>query len=240
MKWSSIQRVIDAAFSRRPKAWGPEVARVVRVHLAAGRAGGLERPHAVDVQLLDADGNPRGDVPELQRVELPAPGLGPGAVAWAVPAEDSLVRVGFYGGRLSRPYIAAVLQDGGEVPARTVGQVLCRIGSIDLVVDRDGNLDVHGAGQLRFGRSAEGTHDLVMCYSDASADLAQLEERLLDWAAGVNQAITALDGAVQQRLTAAQAGVTTPGDVTSAPGLQLSLTHGTPALNLSAEVASGD
>lgn len=240
MTWSEFRRRLGAELARRAPHWGPEVGRVTRVHLAADEAGGLARPHAVDVQLLDADGADWTAVPELQRVELPAPGLGPGAAVWAVPQVGARVRVGFYGGAVSRPYIEAVTQDGQRVPERANGTILIRLDAIDIVVRRDGGLDVHGAGPTRFGVDANGSHDAVMCYSDASADLQQLEERLLAWASQVNAALAALDAAVQLRLTAATGGVATPGPITTAGSLDLSLTHGSPARNLNAEVSNVD
>jgi hypothetical protein len=240
MTWSEFRRRLRAELSRLPLHWGPEAGRVTRVHLAAGEAGGLGRPHAIDVLLLDADGKDRADVPELKHVELPAFGLGPGAAVWAVPKVGSRVRVGFYAGRISRPYVDAVLQDGQQVPERDGDTVLARIGELDIMLRRDGSLDVHGAGPTRFGVSRAGSHDAVMCYSDASADLAQLEQQLLAWAAGINTDLAALDAAVQLRLTAATGGATTPVAVTSAGALSLSLTHGTAARNLNAEVTSGE
>lgn len=66
------------------------------------------RQATVDVQVLDADGLPRSDMPPLASVEVPKSWTGTG---WAVclPPAGALIRVGFYYGDPSRPFVDAVI-----------------------------------------------------------------------------------------------------------------------------------
>lgn len=98
--------------------------RVIKVYEAAGPMGSGRAAYAVDVQVLDADGLPRQDLPPLANVELPVIWAGPGRGIYCLPPVGAIVRVGFYYGDPSRPYVAAVLGDGYEAPAHPVGELV--------------------------------------------------------------------------------------------------------------------
>lgn len=73
--------------------------RVIKVHETT-----------VDVYVCDADGLPRDDMPPLAGVEVPKTWVG-GVDPWAyrLPPTGSQVRVGFYYGDPSRPFVDAVI-----------------------------------------------------------------------------------------------------------------------------------
>ncbi len=77
--------------------------------------------YAVDVQLLDADGNETKS-PALQAVPLPLPGAGHFAGRLEPPAIGSIVEIGFAYGRPDKPFIRCVLPFGWDLPAIKEGE----------------------------------------------------------------------------------------------------------------------
>ncbi|WP_295032098.1 hypothetical protein [Shewanella sp.] len=77
--------------------------------------------YAVDVQLLDADGNETTSS-ALQAVPLPLSGAGNKAGRLEPPAIGSIVEIGFAYGRPDKPFIRCVLPFGWDLPAIKAGE----------------------------------------------------------------------------------------------------------------------
>lgn len=196
MNWSVLRRAFARFIGQQPKTWLPQLAKITAVHTAAGSASGLARPHAVDVQLLGVDGADDLAVPVLERVELPAPGLGPGAAVWAVPDVGTRVRVGFYGGLIHRPYVDQVLQFGHEVPERRAGEMVVDMGDLQVGLTRDGVVVVLAADSVVVARDKSGDLDKVMLHSAASSDLDQVQAQVNALRDQTNSALATIDGKV--------------------------------------------
>lgn len=83
------------------------------------------RPHyAVDVRLLDDDGNPDLNAPIFEAVPLPVAATASQGGAFAFPEVGTCVELGFIGGRSDRPVIRNFYPTGKTVPAVAVGEVL--------------------------------------------------------------------------------------------------------------------
>ncbi|MBD8515158.1 hypothetical protein IFO68_20985 [Photobacterium sp. CAU 1568] len=80
-------------------------------------------PHyAVDVQLLDEQGNDLKDRPPLQAVPLPVPGVGEMAGRLEPPAKGSIVEIGWMFGHADKPFIRCVLPLGFRLPGILEGE----------------------------------------------------------------------------------------------------------------------
>ncbi|NRB23802.1 MAG: hypothetical protein HRU42_09055 [Shewanella sp.] len=77
--------------------------------------------YAVDVQLLDEDGNETKS-PALEAVPLPLPGAGNKAGRLEPPAIGAIVEIGFAYGRPDKPFIRCVLPFGWDLPAIKEGE----------------------------------------------------------------------------------------------------------------------
>ena len=82
--------------------------------------------YAVDVQLLDENGNPT-KAKVLQAVPLPLPGAGTKAGRLEPPAIDSIVEIAFAYGRPDKPFIRTVLPLGWELPPIKEGETRTQI-----------------------------------------------------------------------------------------------------------------
>ncbi len=105
----------------------PKLARVVAPSEAV-KSGNFADPfrprYAVDVQLLDADGNPDNQVPVYSAVPLPVPMAGNDSGMFQFPPEGTLVEVAFTGGRPDKPFIRQTLPDGTSLPDVKPGEQL--------------------------------------------------------------------------------------------------------------------
>jgi hypothetical protein len=77
--------------------------------------------YAVDVQLLDEDGNETAS-PALKAVPLPLPGAGHLAGRLEPPAIGAIVEIGFAYGRPDKPFVRCVLPFGWDLPAIKEGE----------------------------------------------------------------------------------------------------------------------
>lgn len=83
------------------------------------------RPHyAVDLQLLDADGNPDGNMPVYPAVPLPVPMAGNDSGMFQFPPEGTLVEIGFTGGRPDKPFVRQTMPEGTSLPDVKPGEQL--------------------------------------------------------------------------------------------------------------------
>lgn len=105
----------------------PKMARVV-AHSEPVKSGNFADPfrprYAVDVQLLDADGNPDNQTPVYSAVPLPVPMAGNDSGMFQFPPEGTLVEVAFTGGRPDKPFIRQTLPDGTSLPDVKPGEQL--------------------------------------------------------------------------------------------------------------------
>lgn len=105
----------------------PKLARVVAPSetVKSGNFADPFRPrYAVDVQLLDADGNPDNQTPVYSAVPLPVPMAGNDSGMFQFPPEGTLVEVAFTGGRPDKPFIRQTLPDGTSLPDIKPGEQL--------------------------------------------------------------------------------------------------------------------
>ncbi|RAP72826.1 putative orf35 [Candidatus Erwinia dacicola] len=80
--------------------------------------------YAVDVQLLDADGNPDKDTPVYSAVPLPVPMAGNDSGMFQFPPEGTLVEMAFTGGRPDKPFVRQTVPDGTSLPDIQPGEQL--------------------------------------------------------------------------------------------------------------------
>lgn len=105
----------------------PKMARVV-APTEAVKSGNFADPfrprYAVDLQLLDADGNPDGSTPVYPAVPLPVPMAGNDSGMFQFPPEGTLVEVGFTGGRPDKPFVRQTMPGGTSLPDVKPGEQL--------------------------------------------------------------------------------------------------------------------
>lgn len=105
----------------------PKFVRVVAASepVSSGNFADPFRPrYAVDVQLLDANGNPDGSTPVYSAVPLPVPMAGNDSGLFQFPPEGTLVEVGFTGGRPDKPFVRQTVADGTSLPDVKPGEQL--------------------------------------------------------------------------------------------------------------------
>lgn len=105
----------------------PKMARVVAASepVTSGNFADPYRPrYAVDVQLLDADGNPDSTTPVYSAVPLPVPMAGNDSGMFQFPPEGTLVEVGFTGGRPDKPFVRQTMPEGTSLPDVKPGEQL--------------------------------------------------------------------------------------------------------------------
>lgn len=105
----------------------PRMARVV-AHTEPAGSGDVADPfrprYAVDVQLLDENGNPEKDTPIFRGVPLPVAGAGTEAGVFGHPAVGSKVELAFADGRQDKPQVRQTLTEGHNLPAIKPGEQL--------------------------------------------------------------------------------------------------------------------
>ncbi|MFE8047609.1 hypothetical protein [Brenneria goodwinii] len=122
------QRQIDAAYPELSA--GLHLPRFARVEaptegVTSGNVADPFRPrYAVDLQLLDADGNPAKDTPIYPAVPLPVPMAGGESGMFQFPPAGTLVEVGFTEGRPDKPFVRQTLAQGHSLPDIKPGEQL--------------------------------------------------------------------------------------------------------------------
>jgi len=105
----------------------PKFARVLAPTegVSSGNFADPFRPrYAVNVQLLDADGQPDKQTPVYSAVPLPVPMAGNDSGMYQFPPEGTLVEVGFTGGRPDKPFIRQTVPEGNSLPDIKPGEQL--------------------------------------------------------------------------------------------------------------------
>lgn len=123
-----IQRQIESVFPEL--ASGLHLPKFGRVEapsedVSSGNIADPFRPrYAVDLQLLDENGNPAADTPIYPAVPLPVPMAGSESGMFQFPPPGTLVEVGFTEGRPDKPFIRQSMPQGHNLPAVKPGEQL--------------------------------------------------------------------------------------------------------------------
>ncbi|MGK3227660.1 hypothetical protein ACCW94_21540 [Enterobacter soli] len=123
-----VQRQIESHYPELASGLHlPKFARVMNP-VEGVKSGNFSDPfrprYAVDVQLLDADGNPDKDTPIYSAVPLPVPMAGNDSGMFQFPPEGTLVEIGFTGGRPDKPFVRQTVPDGTSLPDIQPGEQL--------------------------------------------------------------------------------------------------------------------
>ncbi|MDY7569414.1 phage baseplate assembly protein V [Pseudomonas sp. CCC4.1] len=150
----AIRRSVERQFPELTGGYHlPRFARVVGVADAPVSAGICDdfRPRfAVDIELLDADGEPDPALPVLAGVPLPMPMGGDEMGFFAFPEEGTQVVVCFAYGLPNKPYIQTILPHGLSLPKVPKGdQVWQHSEAAQQRVDADGNWSRQTDGRIR-------------------------------------------------------------------------------------------
>lgn len=140
----AIRRTVERQFPELTGGYHlPRFARVVSVADAPAGAGICDdfRPrYAVDIEVLDVDGEPDPQLPILSGVPLPLPTGGDEMGIYAFPGEGTRVVVCFAYGLPDKPYVQTILPHGLTMPKVPKGdQVWQHSESAQQRVDADGN-----------------------------------------------------------------------------------------------------
>lgn len=123
-----VQRQIESHYPELASGMHlPKFGRVMNP-VEAVKSGNFSDPfrprYAVDVQLLDADGNPEKDTPVYSAVPLPVPMAGNDSGMFQFPPEGTLVEIAFTGGRPDKPFVRQTVPDGTSLPDIQPGEQL--------------------------------------------------------------------------------------------------------------------
>lgn len=123
-----VQRQIESHYPELASGMHlPKFARVMNP-VEAVKSGNFSDPfrprYAVDVQLLDADGNPDKDTPVYSAVPLPVPMAGNDSGMFQFPPEGTLVEIAFTGGRPDKPFVRQTVPEGTSLPYIQPGEQL--------------------------------------------------------------------------------------------------------------------
>ncbi|ELV3408105.1 hypothetical protein SGI66_003831 [Enterobacter hormaechei] len=123
-----VQRQIESHYPELASGLHlPKFGRVMNP-VEAVKSGNFSDPfrprYAVDVQLLDADGNPDKDTPVYSAVPLPVPMAGNDSGMFQFPPEGTLVEIAFTGGRPDKPFVRQTVPDGTSLPDIQPGEQL--------------------------------------------------------------------------------------------------------------------
>lgn len=125
---NQLERQVKAAFPELAGGYHlPRFATVVAISdfAAAGDINNPYRPrYAVDVQLLDENGQPDAAVPVYQAIALPVMFAGTEQGLLQYPLEGALVEIGFAYGRADKPFIRTILGTGFPLPSIEPGEQL--------------------------------------------------------------------------------------------------------------------
>ncbi|EOV2669666.1 hypothetical protein ACOMQW_001174 [Enterobacter hormaechei] len=123
-----VQRQIESHYPELASGLHlPKFGRVMNP-VEAVKSGNFSDPfrprYAVDVQLLDADGNPDKDTPVYSAVPLPVPMAGNDSGMFQFPPQGTLVEIAFTGGRPDKPFVRQTVPDGTSLPDIQPGEQL--------------------------------------------------------------------------------------------------------------------
>lgn len=125
---SPIQRQVESVYPEL--ASGLHLPKFARVEapsedVTSGNIADPFRPrYAVDLQLLDDDGQPAANTPIYPAVPLPVPMAGSESGMFQFPPPGTLVEVGFTGGRPDKPFVRQSVPQGHNLPSVKPGEQL--------------------------------------------------------------------------------------------------------------------
>lgn len=122
------QRQIENAFPELAGGYHlPKYAKVVGI-ADPSKGGDISDPfrpkYAVELQLLDEDGNEDKNTPVYPAVPLPVTSTGSQGGDFAFPEVGTIVEVGFAYGRSDKPFVRTMLAQGKTIPAVEIGEQL--------------------------------------------------------------------------------------------------------------------
>lgn len=123
-----LQRQVENAFPEL--ASGLHLPKFARVEapseeVSSGNIADPFRPrYAVNLQLLDADGNAAPNTPIYPAVPLPLPMAGGESGMFQFPPPGTLVEIGFTEGRPDKPFVRQTMAEGNSLPAIKPGEQL--------------------------------------------------------------------------------------------------------------------
>lgn len=125
---NQLERQVKTAFPELAGGYHlPRFACVVAISDSAA-AGDINNPYrpryAVDVQLLDENGQPDTAVPVYHAIPLPVMFGGAEQGLLQYPLEGAMVEIGFAYGRADKPFIRTILGSGFTLPAIEPGEQL--------------------------------------------------------------------------------------------------------------------
>lgn len=141
----SLKNLILQLFPELAGTHLPIKARVLAVHGDAGTVdvGSGPRRYSVDVQPLRPDGeiDPTRDI--LLDVPMDVLWAGPERGVFGLPAVGSIVRVAFWDGNASYPYVDGITPEGFSVPSLAAGEMVIQHSpGHTLKWDADGDLHI--------------------------------------------------------------------------------------------------
>ncbi len=123
LQQSPLRRQIETAYPEMASGLHlPKLARVVAPVTSGDFADPYRPRYAVDLQLLDADGNPDQQTPVYRAVPLPMAGNDSGMFQF--PPEGTLVEIGFAAGRPDKPFVRQTMAEGISLPDIKPGEQL--------------------------------------------------------------------------------------------------------------------
>lgn len=123
-----LQRQVEGAYPEL--ASGLHLPKFARVEapsepVSSGDVADPFRPrYAVDLQLLDENGQPAKDTPIYSAVPLPVPMAGSESGMFQFPPAGTLVEVGFTAGRPDKPFVRQTMPTGNSLPDVKPGEQL--------------------------------------------------------------------------------------------------------------------
>lgn len=123
-----LQRQVEGAYPEL--ASGLHLPKFARVEapsepVSSGNVADPFRPrYAVDLQLLDENGQPAKDTPLYSAVPLPVPMAGSESGMFQFPPAGSLVEVAFTAGRPDKPFVRQIMPTGHNLPDVKPGEQL--------------------------------------------------------------------------------------------------------------------
>lgn len=123
-----LQRQVEGSYPEL--ASGLHLPKFARVEapsepVSSGNVADPFRPrYAVDLQLLDENGQPAKDTPLYSAVPLPVPMAGSESGMFQFPPAGSLVEVGFTAGRPDKPFVRQTMPTGNSLPDVKPGEQL--------------------------------------------------------------------------------------------------------------------
>lgn len=157
---AALSRLVRRAMPElEQRVAGPRRARVTKASAAGGTVDEFHGQYSVTVQPILANGEDDPDHPEIPDLALPVIwGGANGRGVYARPAAGALVRIGYYEGDPSQPYVDAVLGEGFTVPASAVDElVIAQSDTVRLRIQSGGRIAIETTAGIDLLGASGGT-----------------------------------------------------------------------------------